>query len=87
MQISLERLVEFQQIWKQEFGEEISTAEAREAATRLVRFYDLIMRPLANQQKDAHVALIEPSGFGGASRTRDPEGLRLSTARTDGQEA
>jgi hypothetical protein len=46
MSISDARLQEFIDLWEQAYGERLSTGEARSTAARLVRFYQLIMRPL-----------------------------------------
>ena len=51
MQISDDRLAELQRIYKEEYGEEISLAEAREIAQRLLTLYEILMRPLPNKNK------------------------------------
>lgn len=43
------RLQEFIDLWEKAYGERLSTGEARSAAGRLVRFYQLITRPLPKE--------------------------------------
>lgn len=42
MQLSPEAIQEFKQIYREEYGEEISDDEAREVGTRLVRVFKVI---------------------------------------------
>ena len=53
MQVSDERLQEFQCIYKEECGEEISLAEARKMAQRLLTLYAVLKRPLLNRDEQA----------------------------------
>lgn len=46
MEISDERLREFQDAYKTDFGEDISPDEARAMMQRLAVFYELVARPL-----------------------------------------
>lgn len=46
MQTSAERIEEFQRLYRDAYGQEISLDKARDMATRLVEFYRIIMRPL-----------------------------------------
>lgn len=48
MAITNERLREFQEAYKQDFDEDISPEEAREMLSRLVTFYELLLRPLSH---------------------------------------
>ena len=50
MQISDERLKEFQEAYKKDFGEDISIEEAREIASRLIDLYQLLAQPLPNEK-------------------------------------
>lgn len=43
-QISKERSLELQKIFKEEYGKELSFAEADEAANNLVGFFDLLLK-------------------------------------------
>ena len=53
MQIPDERLQEFQCIYKEECGEEISLAEARKMEQRLLTLYAVLKRPLLNRDEQA----------------------------------
>jgi hypothetical protein len=46
MYIDEKALAEFIQIHKEEFGEGLTVAEAREIASRLVMLYEVLCRPL-----------------------------------------
>lgn len=46
MQLSDDDLREFCEIWKQEFGEELTPAEARHHASQLLELYMLLAEPL-----------------------------------------
>ncbi len=46
MQIPDNRLTEFQRIYKEEYGEEISLPQAREMAQRLLTLYTILSRPI-----------------------------------------
>ena len=50
MRISDEDLEEFKRIYAAEFGEELSQAEASEAASNLVELYMLLAQPLPSEQ-------------------------------------
>lgn len=45
MQLSDEDIKEFAALWREEFGEEISDAEARREAAQLLQLYSLLIRP------------------------------------------
>ncbi len=53
MPFSDDRLREMQEAYKEDFGEEISLAEASEILFRLVTFYELISRPLPREEESA----------------------------------
>jgi len=44
VQLSKERILELQRIFKEEYGKELSFAEATEAANNLVGFFDLLLK-------------------------------------------
>jgi hypothetical protein len=48
--VSPERLEEFRRIYKETYGEEITTAEATEMTHRLLPLYKLLMRPLPSER-------------------------------------
>jgi len=51
--LSKEAIKEFQSIYAQTFGEELSLEEATEHAMRLIRLYRVVFKcPLNNQPKD-----------------------------------
>ena len=50
MQLSDDAIREYQELYKQDFGEEISFEEAREIATRLVTLYVLLRQRLPNER-------------------------------------
>jgi len=52
MRLSKEALEEFKQIYKEEFGEDLTDAEAEEMATRVMRLYELLFRPLPSERKN-----------------------------------
>lgn len=56
MEITNERLREFQEAYKQDFGEDISPEEAREMLSRLATFYELLLRPLPNNDDEHETA-------------------------------
>ena len=43
-QLSKERILEWQRIFREEYGKELSFAEAEEAAHNLVGFFDLLLK-------------------------------------------
>ena len=43
-QLSKERILEFQRVFKEEYGKELSFAEASETASNLVGFFDLLLK-------------------------------------------
>lgn len=45
-QLSEMAVLEYQQIYKKEFGEEISLEEAAEQGTKLLRLFDIIYGPI-----------------------------------------
>ena len=47
--LSEQSLQEFKQIWKEEFGEEISDDFAMEQATQLLTLFDAIYRPIKKE--------------------------------------
>jgi len=42
--LSKERILEWQELFKEEYGKELSFAEAEEAANNLVGFFDLLLK-------------------------------------------
>ena len=48
MRLSDKAIQEFKSIYREEFGEDISDAEAEEAAERVLRFFEIILQPLPN---------------------------------------
>lgn len=50
MQIPNESLDKFMQIYKEEYGEEISRSEANEMASRVIALYELLAKKLPNEQ-------------------------------------
>ena len=44
--ISNHAILEYQEIYKKEFGEEISLVEAKEQGMKLLRLFDIIFRPI-----------------------------------------
>jgi aldehyde:ferredoxin oxidoreductase len=54
MQLSKEVIEEFKQIYKQEFGEEISDQEAMEKATRLINLMRIICKRIPEDKKDEY---------------------------------
>ena len=50
--ISQEALKEYKEIYKKEFGKDISDAEALEQATRLLRLIEIIYKPMTKEEFD-----------------------------------
>lgn len=46
MRLSSKAIEEFKQIYTEEFGEELSDAQAQETALRVLRIFRLLLRPL-----------------------------------------
>jgi hypothetical protein len=53
MQISEEAIEEFVLIYKEEYGEDISRAEASEMAHRLLTLYELLAQPVPGEHNDS----------------------------------
>ena len=51
MQITDERINEFIKLYAEEFGEELSIAEAREVASNLCNLYELLLSPTPEELK------------------------------------
>jgi len=49
-QLSREAIEEFRAIYKDEFGVELSDDEVKEIATRLLRFFGILHKPLPGKQ-------------------------------------
>lgn len=49
MQLSDAAIQEYIQLYREDFGEELMVGEARVIATRLVTLYELLCRPLPDQ--------------------------------------
>ena len=56
MTITVERLREFQDAYKADFGEEITVEEAREMLSRLVTLYELLLRPLPHEEQTEEIS-------------------------------
>ena len=52
MRLSKEQVEEFKQIYKEEFGKGLTDAEAEEMATRVMRLYELLSRPLQSERRE-----------------------------------
>jgi len=52
MPIPNNRIAQFTDAWKQEFGETLSEAEARVTLGHLVDLYRLVLRPLPGEVRD-----------------------------------
>ena len=46
MHLSAKAIEEFKEIYKEEFGEELSDTQAQETALRVLRIFRLLLRPL-----------------------------------------
>lgn len=44
--LSVNAVLEYQKIYKQEFGEEITFDEAKEQGMRLLRLFDIVYKPI-----------------------------------------
>jgi len=51
-QLSREAVKEFKAIYQEEFGEMLSDDEVQEIATRLLRFFGILVRPFPGETKD-----------------------------------
>lgn len=54
MQLTEEDIKEFQTIWQAHSGQVLSVAEARQCATRLMKLYLLLVRPLPDEGTPEH---------------------------------
>jgi hypothetical protein len=63
MPISEQELVEFIELYRQEFGKQLSTDCAAEIIARLTNLYELIMRPLPPgvEEEIRRRAAVQPS--------------------------
>ncbi len=52
IKLSMEAIEEFRQIWKQEFGEEISCEQAETRGKELVNLFEIIYRPVTSHHPD-----------------------------------
>lgn len=50
MPLSKEAIEEFKEIYKKEFGEEISDQEALEKATKLLRLIEIVYKPMTQKE-------------------------------------
>lgn len=57
MQITDDDIRRFQEIWREEFEEEITADEAREHITRLDALYLLLYRPRVRRREEASARL------------------------------
>lgn len=53
--LSKQALDEFKEIWKKEYGEDISDADALERATNLLTMFDAVYRPIKKEWLDEHL--------------------------------
>jgi hypothetical protein len=60
MIVSDEMALEFQQLFRRVYGEDISLAEAREEASHLLDLFKLFSRPLPSQIEEHKGQLREP---------------------------
>lgn len=51
MKISDDDLIEFMAIYEQEFGEQLTSAEASEMTTRLINLYMILVEPLPSERE------------------------------------
>lgn len=51
MELSKQAIKDYKEIYKKEFGEEISDEEAREQGARLLNLFKIIYRPIPNNKK------------------------------------
>ncbi len=49
MKLSEEAIEEFREIYRKEFGKEISDGEAQEMGIRLIRLFKIILRPIPKE--------------------------------------
>ncbi len=62
MRISEEELQEFIQLYKKEFGEELSMTEASEVAGNFVSLYELLAEPLPGEQNSPTSSQSDSAG-------------------------
>jgi hypothetical protein len=79
MHISDVRIADFVSRWQQAFGESITRDEAQLVATRLVRFYRMIVRPLPESAAGEDIGEIMDVGDVDAAML--PLGLHQETQR------
>ena len=53
MQLTDEHIVEFQTLYRKNFGKEISKQDALAKGIRLIRLVEIVSRAVASDQKDA----------------------------------
>lgn len=63
--LSREAILEYQEIYKKEFGQEISYDDAREQGTKLLRLFNLIYKPIPKSW------LVQPQKKQNKKRRRD----------------
>jgi hypothetical protein len=72
MRLSPKAIQEFKEIWKAEFGEELSDTAAEEHGLRLLRLFKIITQPLP-QMRDGSPQLPEQETFDKLPETRTME--------------
>lgn len=72
MRLSSKAIQEFKEIWKDEFGEELSDAKAEEHGLRLLRFFKIITQP-PPQERDRSPQLSKQETFDKFPQTRTIE--------------
>jgi hypothetical protein len=60
--VSEKALQEFKNIWREEFGEDISDEKALEEATALLTMFDAIYRPIPKAWSDEYDKNHQPNG-------------------------
>jgi hypothetical protein len=53
MRVSLKAMQEFKEIYKEEFGEDLSDADADETALRVLRLFSILLKPLGEGSTNA----------------------------------
>lgn len=54
--LSPQAIKEYQEIYKKEFGEEITASEAEEQGTRLLKFFEILIEIDQRQKKEEKIA-------------------------------
>ena len=73
MRLSAKAIKEFKEIWKDEFNEELSDAEAEEHGIRLLSLFSILSRPLPSSQSNSQS--VNENDFDKSSQKRTIEEL------------